>query len=443
MDASGERIGFFTRAVAVFAFIAPLDGFRHLTPMLGFKPVTVAGYLLAALSLPFLSSIVRNQHPFLRLWTASLGVTTLVTVVIALAGGGSLYWGVLTVWQMLVLSWFAGYACATPQARLLVLRAFLLGFTCAFLVYVYLYHSGGVVYEVEDRVVSVRGYMAHRAGLHATAVFLLGLGTLRLWRGWLRVLLVTVTLPTTVYVMLVTNTRMVHLAVAVGLAVYLFQGSSAVRASRVKAALLVAGSALLVLMVLGAEKVGELIDSQVHRWNSEASMTFLTTHRSDITAAVWDMALEQPLGHGLSVETARDLAQRVPALGVETLDAHNEFLQSLLVGGFPAFLLFLLAHGRLLLDTVRASRLAGASWPLAFLVSHQASLLGGTNSGEKAFCVVLGIVSQFAFAGVAARRELQAAGGAAERPPAREAPRPPGYVVSEAPATTPASSTSS
>jgi hypothetical protein len=421
VEAEGERLGFFTLAVAAFAFIAPLDGFRNLIGFLGFKPVTVAGYLLAALALPYLPSMVRNRHPFLGLWAASLAVTSLVTFIVAVAAGGSLDSRLLTLWQMVVLTWLAGHACASQRARLLVLRWFLLGFTVALLVYVYLHRTGGAVSEIQDRVLSVRGYHAHRAGLHAAAIFILSLGTMRLWPRWLRIVLIAITLPTALYVMLVTNTRIVHLSMAAGLTVYLLFGSRAVRGSRLKSALLMAGAGALVLAVAGGERVGQLVDSQLARWDSGASMTFLTSHRTDIANAVWDMALAQPLGHGISLETLQELAKRVPALGVETLDAHNEFLQTLLVGGFPALLLFLLAHGRLLLDTTRACRMAGVAWPLAFLVGYEVSLFGGTNAAEKASCIVLGLVSQFAYAGVMARRTPEAAPAAG---PSRSLPEP-------------------
>lgn len=388
------RLGALTVATVVFVLLVPLDGFRHLTGILGFKPVTILGYGLGALALPFLPSVLKGRHRMLPLWTASLVVTTVVTAAVSMSEGSDLPSAIATLWQMLFLAWIVAYACSTPDGLRLVLRVFLLAFTAGMLAFVGLYlREGGVMDADAGRVLTVRGYIAHRAGLHAAWTLLLGLATFSQWSRVMRLFILGVTLPTCAYVVLLTNTRTVHIALIGGLVFFLFfrsrVGLEATPRSRVRSLVLLALVALTAVFVIGRGRTESLVELQFERW-SYSGASALTTLRSDLAAAALELARERPLGYG--VHASGPLLAHMVNTGHASSDAHNEFLNVLLDGGVLALLFFAWAHGALLRSALQVAHGRGTTWPLVTLISVHLSFLGGSTGSDKVTCVVLGLV---------------------------------------------------
>jgi O-antigen ligase len=385
-----EKFGVYGVTLLLMLFLTPLDGFTTVAHTVGFSVARLVGYVAVALALTRSRTIINVQPPVFWLWLSSALVGTAIALFRAVQASETPGVEVTSMLQMFALWAMAADAFSTLKRETL-LKALTLGVTSVLVLYVLLYVAGYDVYEHNGRVVLVAGFQTNEAGLNAALGVILILGTQSWGSRALRIGVNLIGLPAALYVLLLANSRSALLSLAAGVAAFLLPRGMTNLASKLRAAVVFLAAGGLLVFALGENQTGDLVEQQVDRWTKPQDLDDLTTGRSEIAGAAWDIALENPLGYGLG-RAKYEIAPRV-SMGFDVVDTHNEYLRVLVEYGFLGFLLYFVGHLLLLFYAFKHFSRSGSTLPLALLIVIQVCCLSASAGYLKLSWLVFGLVS--------------------------------------------------
>jgi O-antigen ligase len=385
--------------VALLVFVTPVDGFYLLTRTLGFSVTTMTGYLVTVLLLTRIGSIVRRQPRVFWIWASAFALGTLLTIQRALGQGSRIDHEVVTVWQMLALWAFVTAAASTAAGRARVRVALLAGVAVTCVAYALLHTLGFEVREAADRVRSVAGFKPNYAGLVAAIALVLAAGYWNMHARPARVRLALVAMAAA-YVLVLSNSRGMQLAVVSGLAIVIWPTLSPSRPRAFGALCALAGILAVGWVLLGAGYRATLREAMVQRWTASSDLDFITGERNRIFSTALEVSVKHPLGVGIgnakyAIGAASDLDLTMYSAdpSEQVIDTHNEYLRVVIECGWLGGCLYLTGWALLFAPAYRAYRRRQNILPLALLTTAAVAMMSGTFGWVKLPWVIFGLIA--------------------------------------------------
>lgn len=391
-----QTIDYVTKAICIFVFVIPLDGFYYFSHTIGYSVPTIVGYATFIICLPRLFSLFKTQPAAFWMYASVYAVGTIIAVIASILRGKIPGIEVLSIWQMILLAALVCYASVSEEGGRAVLHSLVLGIIFTMIVYLVLYSIDFDVLDFGDRVFKVAGYQANAAGDVAVLGVLLILGTYRQWQRRTKYFILLVGVPLSLYVIWLTNSRAAISSFAFALAVYLVLDK--VRSLKHLWMLIFPLLVFVYVVRSGAVQstaVNQGLGRETARWTGNKQegidVDYVARERSEIISQGLQLALENPLGYGLGNSPGL-IGSRVAFPGMKEVDPHSDYLGVLLECGVIGLGLYVVGLFMLFSVGIRVFRQDRLLWPLLVLTAMSLMSLSHSLAFVKITWIPLGLV---------------------------------------------------
>ena len=396
---------FLSYLLHLFVFFIPIESSfgRILESVGGITPVTLLGYIIFILSIPYVFNnwrwLCKSEVPFV-LFLMVLGT---LPVFISEYGFSRQLW---TLWQMSYLYTIIILIANNQEIRKKLVLTFIGGCVITWFIILYQYFSGNIffIYHIYfERAAGLLGKDVNIVGLTAALAIGYTLSLLKEIKKTFYFIAGILTIAICFLVIIITSSKGAMVAVVVGLVSFVIIELINKKRIRSLSKFIAVSAIIFIIMFSVADYFSDVLLSAKYRWLTASNITELTSNRYDIFIHGLSFIPSNPFGVGYG-NSQFLLGPKSPIRSSWKLDAHNVFLKIILEAGWIGFFLLLI----ILKGTIKSALSEykkGYIWPIVGLAVLITGMMMLSLDNQKIFWFVLAISKNNRFFGLSCGRK--------------------------------------